>query len=297
MRKLRVGAAVAAMGFAAMASADQLNISVLANGAATVTVGNSEAVTIVISGLVDADGAGGIATGSGLALFGTNIDADSSTLLGGATFDITDQAQFLVTAPAGMANFDRNLGLTNPPGPPSPVTGYSGTASGTVLLQIGGGQNTIGNVDPPAYPVGSVTTGVANNAATDLATGTLTTPAVGTGSIVLTLSACFANTLDSAVGPPFAVSSAQCNVVGGATINFGVQPCADADVNCDGIVSALDLAEIQAPLNWSLAPGAAANPRADVNGDNVISALDLADVQAPLNWASSTGPCSSPNCP
>lgn len=68
-------------------------------------------------------------------------------------------------------------------------------------------------------------------------------------------------------------------------------PCHDADVNCDGNVNSLDLAEIQSPLNWSMTAGLAANERADVDGSGTVNSLDLAEVQSPLNWANSTGPC------
>lgn len=67
--------------------------------------------------------------------------------------------------------------------------------------------------------------------------------------------------------------------------------CLNADVNCDGIVNALDLAVIQAPLNWAMLAPAAAEPRSDVTRDNIVNALDLAVVQAPLNWGVVTGPC------
>lgn len=67
--------------------------------------------------------------------------------------------------------------------------------------------------------------------------------------------------------------------------------CLSTDVNCDGTVNALDLAVVQAPLNWSQAANAASEPRADVNGDGTVNALDLAEIQAPLNWSVSTGPC------
>lgn len=293
MRKRTIGAAMLAMAFAAVASADQLDLQVLANGSAAITAANDDVVNISIQGGLSA------VSGAGLALWGVNVDADSSTFTG--AFDITDTAQFLVTAPAGVATFDRNLGFTNPPGPPSPVTGYSGTPSGTVLLQVGGGQNTIGNMDPPAYPVGSVTTGVANAGAVDLATGTLTVPSTGDGDIIISLSACFANVLDApAVGPPFAVSAATCTM-GNATITVqgGLPLCNDADVNCDGVVNASDIAVIQNSANWLNAPTdiGVTNPRANVNGDAIINASDIAVVQNGANWLTSTGPCDSPDCP
>lgn len=293
MRKRTICAGMMAMAFTAVASADVLNLSVLANGSATITAANDDVVNISIQGSLSS------VSGAGLALWGVNVDADASAVVSGS-FDITDTAQFLVSAPAGVSTFDRNLGFTNPPGPPSPITGYSGTPSGTVLLQVGGGQNTIGNLDPPAYPVGSVTTGVANAGAVDLATGTLTVPSSpATGSIVISLSACFANVLDSpAVGPPYAVSSATCTMAD-ATINIGggLPLCNDADVNCDGQVTAVDLGIVQSPANWNMAAGAAASPRADVNGDGTVTAVDLGIVQSPANWNTATGPCDSPDCP
>ena len=68
-------------------------------------------------------------------------------------------------------------------------------------------------------------------------------------------------------------------------------PCAAEDVNCDGNVNALDLAVVQAPLNWSASAVTASDPRSDVNRDGNVNALDLAVIQAPLNWATATGPC------
>jgi len=291
MRKRTIGAAMMAMAFAAVASADQLDLQVLANGSTAITAANDDVVNISIQGGLSS------VSGAGLALWGVNVDADSSTFTG--SFDITDTAQFLVGAPAGVSTFDRNLGFTNPPGPPSPITGYSGTPSGTVLLQVGGGQNTIGNMDPPAYPVGSVTTGIANAGAVDLATGTLTVPSTGDGDIIISLSACFANVLDApAVGPPFAVSAATCTM-GNATITVqgGLPLCNDADVDCNGSVGAGDIAAVQNGANWQMAAGAAGNPRADVDGNGSVGAGDIAVIQNGANWQTSTGPCDSPDCP
>lgn len=275
----------------AAASADQLDLQVLVNGASIASAFNDEVVVVTIEGNLSS------ASGAGLALWGVNVDADASTI-GGVTFDVTDTGQFLLTAPAGMANFDRNLGFTNPPGPPSPITGYSGTPSDTVLLQVGGAQNTIGNTDPPAYPTGLVTTGVCNSGPETLAEGLLVTPFFGHGEIILSLSACFAIVLDSpAIGPPYAVSAATCTT-SGATLFVGqTHPCNDADVNCDGMVTAVDLGVVQSPANWNKTAAAAANRRADVNDDGNVTAVDLGIIQSPANWNTSTGPCDWPHCP
>lgn len=277
----------------AAASADQLNLQVLVNGATSISAGHSEVVLVTIEGNLSS------ASGTGLAVWGVNVDADASIFGGGASFDITDSAQFLVSAPAGMANFDRNLGFTNPPGPPSPITGYSGTPNGTVLLQVGGAQNTIGNMNPPAYPIGPVTTGIANSGAVELASGILVTPATGGFEIVISLSACFAAVLNApAVGPPYSVSTATCTMNSALIFKYLPGPvCNDADTNCDGHVTSVDLGVVQSPANWNQATGAAGNPRADVNDDGLVTSVDLGIIQSPANWNTSTGPCSAIDCP
>jgi hypothetical protein len=210
------------MGFATAAYADQFHIRVVGDSdAALVNAGESEVVNVFIQGMLDSDGMGGASTSEGLALWGSNL-SDAGTL----SVDLCNTSGFLVGATAGAANFDRNLGLTNPPGPnPSDMgvkTGYKGTCNGAgVLLQIGGGQNTIGNTDPPQYPVGSVTTGIAKDVWFDLAEGTITTPGAGafTDDIVLTLDSPFANVLDdtgTGMPPVFAVSAAEGTHIDGA---------------------------------------------------------------------------------
>jgi hypothetical protein len=233
---------------------------------------------------------GGTAT-DGLALLGLNL-----TATGTLAFDLCDQAQFLVTAPVSLApHFDRNGGLTNPPG--GPISGFSGTCDGAGgLWQIGGGQNTIGNTGTPvSYPSGTVLEGVANGGWVTFASGTLDAPAVGSGTIVLTADTVFANTLDAGqTGPVYDVSEvagANISVVGSLTINYpaGVQ-CADADVNCDGSVNAGDLLAVRAPGTWQTA----STGRADVNNDGNVNAGDLLAIRAPGTWQTSTGPCTCP---
>jgi hypothetical protein len=304
MKKLTcLVAGVAAFGLAASAMADKVELRVVSTGAVTsVTVGNSVSVDVLIQGRVIGDG-GGAAAEDGLALWGSNLNK------GGAEAALLDldptMGDFLMTAPAGdMDNFDRNLGLTNPPGPgEASYTGYSGTLSGVNLLQLGGGQNTIGNTDPPVYPVGPVVLDVANDAWTDLATGSWTTPASGNGQVTLALAAPFANVI-SAPAPgaaPFPVEAAtSVTVVAGLTINFGLAACANTDVDCNGTTNAGDIVVIRAPANFNLSAAAAATHRADTDRNNTVNASDIVLVRAPANFNTSTGACSCtphPCCP
>lgn len=215
MRKLSCLAAVAALSVATVAKADTVELRIVTDAnASSANVANDAVVNVFIQGRV----VGG--TTDGLALWGANVSPSGSL-----AFDLTDTSAFLLEAPGSMANFDRNLGLTNPPGPvPADLgvkTGYKGTASGVELLQVGGGQNTIGNTDPPAFPVGAVVDQVGNAGFEDFAVGTLTAPSAGSGSIVIGCNTAFANLLsDFAGGSPFAVEAAtSVDCVGDLTIN------------------------------------------------------------------------------
>lgn len=215
MRKLSCLAAVAALCVATVANADTVELRIVTDGnASSANVANDAVVNVFIQGRV----VGG--TTDGLALWGANV-SPSGTL----AFDLTDTSAFLLAAPVSMANFDRNLGLTNPPGPvPADLgvkTGYKGTASGVELLQVGGGQNTIGNTDPPAFPVGPVVDEVGNAGYEDFAVGTLTAPSAGSGTIIIGCNTAFANLLsDFAAGSPYPVEAAtSVDCVGDLTIN------------------------------------------------------------------------------
>ncbi len=75
-------------------------------------------------------------------------------------------------------------------------------------------------------------------------------------------------------------------------------PCAVTDVNCDGSVNFLDIAEITSPLNWGKPVSMAANPCSDADGNGSINFLDVAMVTSPGHWGTSTGPCQCPaGCP
>lgn len=202
MKMSRVLAAAAAFGLAVPVMADTLELRV---------VGDADAASVAGGGVVNVFIQGRIqgATDFGLALWGANL---SDTGAGGV--DVA--AASSLDSPGGdIDQFKKNLGLTNP-------AGYGGTAIGGNLIQIGGGQNTIGNAGPTLFPVGTVATDVANGAAwVDLATGTF--DATGAASdIVLTLDTGFANTLAANSGPVFPVNSATVTIGGALTITSGV---------------------------------------------------------------------------
>ncbi len=129
----------------------------------------------------------------GLALFGFDLDVPAGVPLA------SNQATTTLTS------FVKNEGLTNP-------AGFGGTLSGaTTLLQIGGGQNTIGYTGTsPAYPTGAVVAGVGLTEVT-VATIVVDTSALTPGDYVFQISNGFANLIDPASqpsAPPYTVSAA-----------------------------------------------------------------------------------------
>jgi hypothetical protein len=167
--------------------ADTLELRVVGDGDAASVAGGA-AVNVFIQGRIQG------ATDDGLALWGANL-SDA----GAGGFDVTGAT---LDSPGGdIDQFKKNLGLTNP-------AGYGGTAIGGNLIQIGGGQNTIGNSGPTLFPVGTVATDVANGAGwVTLATGTIDASAAAQ-DIVLQLDTGFANTLAANTGPVFPVNAA-----------------------------------------------------------------------------------------
>ncbi len=121
----------------------------------------------------------------GLALWGVNLHS-SYAIPGG-----------LPQAEPGpeMGSFVMPEGLTNP-------AGYGGTpVDDDWLLQIGGGQNTIGNMGPePPYPIGQVVLGIGLSPVI-LATGIADLPTVP-GDYQLEISDLFANVITSGSGDP-----------------------------------------------------------------------------------------------
>ncbi len=201
MKLSKVLAAAAAFGLAVPVMADTLELRVVGDGDAASVDGSGGPVNVFIQGRIQS------ATDDGLALWGANL---SDAGVGGA--DVTSA---VLDSPGGdIDQFKKNLGLTNP-------AGYGGTAIGGDLIQIGGGQNTIGNAGPTLFPVGTVATDVANGAGwVNLASGTY--DASGEGSdVLLTLDTGFANTLAADTGPVFPVNAATVTIGGALEITVG----------------------------------------------------------------------------
>jgi len=136
----------------------------------------------------------------GLALFGFDFEAPPGVPLASNQFTTT------------LTSFVKNEGLTNP-------MGFGGTLSGaTTLLQVGGGQNSIGYTGTsPAYPTGTVVAGVGLTEVT-VATIVLDTWNLGPWQeYTFQISNGFANLIDPASqpsAPPYTVSAA--NVLAGS---------------------------------------------------------------------------------
>jgi hypothetical protein len=301
MKKLGYVCAVAALFCASSVMAATLQARVVTDGdspTANVTPGVDQVVNVYLQVQLDN---GGAPTSDGLSIIGMNLKASATG--GSPTLpDLCDTSAFLVLADPAYANFDRravgggfsNFGLTNPSNSPN-ISGFSGTCDGAGgLLQIGGGENTIGNTAGGApYPLGAVDTGLGNGGWSTVASGTVTVNISGADKVSLDLDTIFANTIDTGqnpANPPLAVTEvSSATAMGGLEISAGVT-CAAADVNCDGNINALDIAAVVNPLNYQQVPPAC--DRTDITGDGNTNALDIAQIVNPLNYQTSTGPCS-----
>lgn len=288
MKKILGVAAVAAL-FATTAMAVTVDVRVVTDITGDATAQAGPNVPVLVQAQLSAGS-------QGLALIGFNIDVIPGG--GAADADLCDTSGFLLMAPVGMANFDRlanpgpgfsNFGLTNPSASPN-LSGYSGTCSGTKLLQLGGGQNTIGNTPGGApYPIGTITNGVGNGGWVTIAEGSIDASSLtGAQTWTVEVDTVFANTLDAASGTPRAVTEATVGTLSSLAISAGIL-CPAEDVNCDGSITFLDLSVVTGPGNWLQAVPAC--DRADVQGGGV-SFLDLAAVTAPGKWLTNHGACS-----
>ncbi len=141
----------------------------------------TSSTAVAPGGTVDYEITGLVSSGDNLGLALCGVDLTTDTGVGPQ-----DQA---VEGPS-MGPFVMNDGITNP-------DGYGGTVDADDLLQIGGGQNTIGNdgITPhPVFPVGVVVEGIAQGSSVVLATGTITAPAAP-GTYTVSLVDPFANVL------------------------------------------------------------------------------------------------------
>ncbi len=181
------------LGLAASASADTLELRVVGEGGTT-QVGCGPAVEVNIQGRIQN------ATDFGLALWSADV-ADWP-------FGNQNISTLMLDSPGGdIDQFKRNLGLTNP-------SGYGGTPIDGDLIQIGGGQNTIGNAGPTLFPIGTVVTNVTNGSEwITLATGTIDTN-FQLADLQINIESAFASTLATDVGPVYAVNPADVVIVG-----------------------------------------------------------------------------------
>lgn len=190
MRKFRGLSALTLLASAAVSFGQiQLNTSVQKKtndgspGSSSINVMPGEVVEYQVRGELSPDSGH-----DGLALVGFNLSYSGGDLAQANTPAAPDGS-----CATAMGNFVKPHGITNP-------AGYGGTVINGDLVQVGGGQNTIKNVDSADFPTGTVRTGVARSTGCGpaiLATGSLTIPGDATNGQVytLTLAELFANVI------------------------------------------------------------------------------------------------------
>ena len=198
--------------------------------------------------------------------------------------------------PAGMVNFSRPLGVSNP-GEGGATTGYIGVQRSPVgqtyknLIQIGGGQNTFGTAFAPGTGIAesaNVVAGVGLGTPVVIATGSVAAPAVA-GVYEFHLSSGIANVLNQVNPPPqppafWPVSPALIQGLPTASFSFVVGAEVQGDVNCDGVVNTGDIPHFaQAlidPTGYDADHDGSPYPacqrgRADMTNDGLIDGLDI----------------------
>jgi hypothetical protein len=147
--------------------------------------------------------------------------------LGLALWSVDLQSSYAISAGLPQASPGPDMGsFVQPDGFTNPA-GYGGTPVGLdQLLQIGGGQNTIGNVGPnPPSPIGQVVLGIASSPVV-LATGLVNLPEIP-GQYQISLSNLIANVITSGTGgpPPEVYDTEEATpVVGSGQIDIIVLP-------------------------------------------------------------------------
>lgn len=178
--------------------------------------------------------------------------------------------------PAGMTNFARPLGVSNPG-----VGGYRGTQIGTVgqknLVQIGGGQNTFGTALTAGSGVGesaNVVADVGQSGAQVLASGSFVAPNT-CGNYTFNISNALATVLNDRNDPP-AVSTVLRVTPTISDGSFTVLVTLAGDLDGDRDVDLSDLSRLLA--NFGVG-GGATRAQGDVDGDTDV---DLSDLSALL---------------
>lgn len=231
----RFFAFVATALLAASATAQTVTVSLTSpqNGQ---TVAPGSTINWTISFTVSAGG------NAGLALLVTDLTQDAGNP---ATLDIPPAA----SVPAGLANFARPQGISNPAEAPA-TNGYLGTQRGASgaknLVQIGGGQNTFGQARPAGSGVAEnavLAGGVGQSGSVTLASGSFSAPAAD-GSYTFALANTVANVISTLNAPPAFSPVAAASVVGGtSSFSFTVGGAAgcDGDLDADNDVDLDDL--------------------------------------------------------
>ncbi len=216
----------------------------------------------------------------GLALVSCDLVQDGGNP---ATFDLPPATG----VPAGMENFSRPAGITNPP-ETDPVTGYVGSQRGAAgamnLIQIGGAQNTFGEAMPGGTGLAenaNVVGGVGQSGPQVMATGSFNAPATE-GTYTINLANAFANVLVTLATPPdySPVTAATMDTSAGSfSFTVGGQTYELGDLNCDGFVNNGDIDPFVMAISD---PGAYATTYpgcdidlGDINGDSFVNNGDI----------------------
>ncbi len=210
-------------------------------------------------------------TNDGLALLSVDLVQDGGNPAG-------IELQPAEGVPAGMENFSRPDGISNP-GEGGGPTGYVGVQRGSIgaydLIQIGGGQNNFGVASPPGSGVGEnaiVDAAVGHGGSVLLASGSFEAPSA-CGEFTVRIANGVANTLDSIETPPTASPASPATVTYAAqAITFTVGLTGDIDGD-----NAVGLPDLSALLtNFGLS---GSGLEGDLDGDGSV---DLADLSALL---------------
>ena len=233
----------------------------LTSSVAGQTVAPGSAVDWTISAQVSATG------NSGLALLSTDLVQDAANP---GLFDIPAATAIgpLMTA------FDRPAGISNP-GPTGSAFGGTqvGTSGAKNLVQIGGSQSTFGMPGVECGLETSVTTGVGQNGAVLIASGSFAAPQAS-GNYTFRLENAVATVLDN-VSPPtppahWPVSAATVNLNGGS-FSFAVQGVCRGDMNCSGEVNFKDINPFVVYLSnlsaWQASFAGCSPANGDINAD------------------------------
>jgi len=176
--------------------------------------------------------------------------------------------------PAGMANFSRPEGISNP-GESGNSSGYIGVQRGVEgeknLIQLGGGQNTFGAAGSSMGTNPNLVANVAKGVDTLLVAGSFTAPAVA-GSYTFSLQNPIANTIAELNTPPdhSPVESAAVSFVT-ESITFVIPRTGDLDGDGD-----IDLSDLAALLGSYGGASGFDCTNGDLDGDGDVDLSDLA---------------------